>query len=257
MKKFKYLAMAMFAILASVSFSACSSDDDNDSGSATGGSAFTTVDGRTVNYKYLYVTPLNEDDELDTKNVTHYELEAVTEDLLYYRQHPEKAKDDALYSYLVTDVAVEDLNKELTEFDIDISYDNNLKRDAYFNDDEDDDDDEYPIASTHIWYTSPWDQRENPSGTMKITKSGNTFKIVTTEITVLASEMGVDDGITSSARRTRCKLGFESSNVLQPGSAALYGLDSPTKTVVVNDEADRHFLKSLRAQKTLQARCLE
>lgn len=68
MKNLKYFVMAMFAILASVSFSACSSDDDKDGGGSTGGSAFTTVDGRTVNYKYLYVVPLNDEDEFDTLN---------------------------------------------------------------------------------------------------------------------------------------------------------------------------------------------
>ncbi|WP_418937232.1 hypothetical protein [Leyella stercorea] len=34
MKNLKYFVMAMFAILASVSFSACSSDDDKDGGAA-------------------------------------------------------------------------------------------------------------------------------------------------------------------------------------------------------------------------------
>lgn len=175
MKNLKYFVMAMFAILASVSFSACSSDDDKDGGGSTGGSAFTTVDGRTVNYKYLYVVPLNDEDEFDTKNVAMYELDASTEDLLYYRQHPDKAKDNMFYSYMSTDLYVEDLNKEITEFDLWINYDCNLKRDVSLDDDDDDDDSKYPVASTHISYTTP-DQGEFSSGTLKITKSGNTLK---------------------------------------------------------------------------------
>lgn len=249
MKNLKYFVMAMFAILASVSFSACSSDDDKDGGGSTGGSAFTTVDGRTVNYKYLYVVPLNEEDEFDTKNVAMYELDASTEDLLYYRQHPDKAKDNMFYSYMSTDLYVEDLNKEITEFDLWINYDCNLKRDVSLDDDDDDDDSKYPVASTHISYTTP-DQGEFSSGTLKITKSGNTFKIATTEITVLASEMGEDEDECDFSRRTKCKLGFESSNLLSVNP----GFDSPVKTIVVDDEADVRFLKSLTAKARKAAR---
>lgn len=183
--------MAMFAILASVSFSACSSDDDKDGGDSTGGSAFTTVDGRYV----------------------------------------------------------EDLNKEITEFDLWINYDCNLKRDVSLDDDDDDDDSKYPVASTHISYTTP-DQGEFSSGTLKITKSGNTFKIATTEITVLASEMGEDEDECDFSRRTKCKLGFESSNLLSVNP----GFDSPVKTIVVDDEADVRFLKSLTAKARKAAR---
>ena len=245
MKNLKCFVMAMFAILASVSFSACSSDDDKDGGGSTSGSAFSTVDGRTVNYKYLYVIPMDDEDEFDTKNVTMYELAATTEDLLYYRQHPGEVKDNMFYSYMSTDVAVEDLNKEMTEFDLEINYDCNLKRDINFDDDDDDDDSKYPVASTHIFYTTPWDQKKNPSGTLKITKSGNTFKIATTEITMLASEKGeAEDGCDDSSRRTKCKLGFESSNLLSVNP----GFDSPVKTIVVDDEADMRFLKSLTAK---------
>lgn len=246
MKNLKCFVMAMFAILASVSFSACSSDDDKDGG----GSAFSTVDGRTVNYKYLYVIPLNDEGEFDTKNVAMYELDASTEDLLYYRQHPDKAKDNMFYSYMSTDVDVEDLNKELTEFDLWINYDCNLKRDVSFDDDDDYDDSKYPVASTHISYTTP-DQWEFSYGTLKITKSGNTFKIATTEITVLASEMGeAEDGCDDSSRRTKCKFGFESSNLLSVEP----GFDSPVKTIVVDDEADMRFMKSLTAKARKAAR---
>lgn len=248
MKNLKYFVMAMFAILASVSFSACSSDDDKDGGGSTGGSAFTTVDGRTVNYKYLYVVPLNDEGEFDTKNVAMYELDASTEDLLYYRQHPDKAKDNMFYSFMSIDLCVEDWNKEITEFDLWINYDCNLKRDVSL--DDDDDDSKYPVASTHISYTTQEDQGEFSSGTLKTTKSGNTFKIATTEITVLASEMGEDEEECDFSRRTKCKLGFESSNLLSVNP----GFDSPVKTIVVDDEADVRFLKSLTAKARKAAR---
>ena len=49
MKQIKYLLMAFIALFTCVSFSACSSDDDGDGGgSSKKGSAFSTVDGRTV-----------------------------------------------------------------------------------------------------------------------------------------------------------------------------------------------------------------
>ena len=224
--------MAMFAILASVSFSACSSDDDKDGGGSTGGSAFSTLDGRTVKYKYLYV--VSEVDDGDT----FYGLFASTEDLFYYRQHPEKVKDNMVYSYMALDTYADELNKPQHQFDVEVHYDCNLKEGI--TDDEDDSD--FPVASTHIWYTTPWDQDESSTETLTIKKSGNTFKVETTELTFLASEKGVDDGIDNSSRRTKGKIAFESSNLI---SAVL---DSP-EVVSVKSAKDREFLKSLRARR--------
>ena len=222
----------MFAILASVSFSACSSDDDKDGGGSTGGSAFSTLDGRTVKYKYLYV--VSEVDDGDT----FYGLFASTEDLFYYRQHPEKVKDNMVYSYMALDTYADELNKPQHQFDVEVHYDCNLKEGI--TDDEDDSD--FPVASTYIWYTTPWDQDESSTETLTIKKSGNTFKVETTELTFLASEKGVDDGIDSSSRRTKGKIAFESSNLISEV------LDSP-EIVFVKSEKDRKFLKSLRARR--------
>ena len=222
----------MFAILASVSFSACSSDDDKDGGGSTGGSAFSTLDGRTVKYKYLYV--VSEVDDGDT----FYGLFASTEDLFYYRQHPEKVKDNRVYSYMALDTYADELNKPQHQFDVEVNYDCNLKEGI--TDDEDDSD--FPVASTHIWYSTPWDQDESSTETLTIKKSGNTFKVETTELTCLASEKGVDDGIDSSSRRTKGKIAFESSNLISEV------LDSP-EVVFVKSEKDRKFLKSLRARR--------
>lgn len=224
--------MAMFAILASVSFSACSSDDDKDGGGSTGGSAFSTLDGRTVKYKYLYV--VSEVDDGDT----FYGLFASTEDLFYYRQHPEKVKDNMVYSYMALDTYADELNKPQHQFDVEVHYDCNLKEGI--TDDEDDSD--FPVASTYIWYTTPWDQDESSTETLTIKKSGNTFKVETTELTFLASEKGVDDGIDSSSRRTKGKIAFESSNLISEV------LDSP-EVVFVKSAKDRKFLKSLRARR--------
>ena len=224
--------MAMFAILASVSFSACSSDDDKDGGGSTGGSAFSTLDGRTVKYKYLYV--VSEVDDGDT----FYGLFASTEDLFYYRQHAEKVKDNMVYSYMALDTYADELNKPQHQFDVEVHYDCNLKEGI--TDDEDDSD--FPVASTYIWYTTPWDQDESSTETLTIKKSGNTFKVETTELTFLASEKGVDDGIDSSSRRTKGKIAFESSNLI---SAVL---DSP-EVVFVKSAKDSKFLKSLRARR--------
>ena len=224
--------MAMFAILASVSFSACSSDDDKDGGGSTGGSAFSTLDGRTVKYKYLYV--VSEVDDGDT----FYGLFASTEDLFYYRQHPEKVKDNMVYSYMALDTYADELNKPQHQFDVEVNYDCNLKEGI--TDDEDDSD--FPVASTYIWYTTPWDQDESSTETLTIKKSGNTFKVETTELTFLASEKGVDDGIDSSSRRTKGKIAFESSNLISDVQ------DSP-QVVFVKSAKDRKFLKSLRARR--------
>ena len=224
--------MAMFAILASVSFSACSSDDDKDGGGSTGGSAFSTLDGRTVKYKYLYV--VSEVDDGDT----FYGLFASTEDLFYYRQHPEKVKDNMVYSYMALDTYADELNKPQHQFDVEVNYDCNLKEGI--TDDEDDSD--FPVASTHIWYSTPWDQDESSTETLTIKKSGNTFKVETTELTFLASEKGVDDGIDDYSRRTKGKIAFESSNLISDVQ------DSP-QVVFVKSAKDREFLKSLRARR--------
>ena len=232
MKQIKYLLMAFIALFTCVSFSACSEDDEGGGGSSKNGSAFSTVDGRTVKYKYLYVVSYVDNDG------PSYELCASTEDLFYYRQHPEKVKDNMVYSYMSLDMYGEEFNKPQHQFDVQIGYDCNLKEGI--TDDEDDSD--FPVASTHIWYTTPWDQDESSTETLTVKKSGNTFKVETTELTFLASEKGVDDGIYSSSRRTKGKIAFESSNLISEV------LDSP-EVVFVKSEKDRNFLKSLRARR--------
>lgn len=232
MKQIKYLLMAFIALFTCVSFSACSEDDEGGGGSSKNGSAFSTLDGRTVKYKYLYVVSYVDNDG------PSYELCASTEDLFYYRQHPEKVKDNMVYSYMSLDMYGEEFNKPQHQFDVQIGYDCNLKEGI--TDDEDDSD--FPVASTHIWYTTPWDQDESSTETLTVKKSGKTFKVETTELTFLASEKGVDDGIDSSSRRTKGKIAFESSNLVSEV------LDSP-EVVFVKSEKDRKFLKSLRARR--------
>lgn len=233
MKQIKYLLMAFIALFTCVSFSACSEDDEGGGGSSKNGSAFSTLDGRTVKYKYLYVVSYVDNDG------PSYELCASTEDLFYYRQHPEKVKDNMVYSYMSLDMYGEEFNKPLHQFDVQIGYDCNLKEGI--TDDEDDSD--FPVASTYIWYTTPWDQDESSTETLTVKKSGNTFKVETTELTFLASEMGADeDGVDDYSRRTKGKIAFESSNLV---SAVL---DSP-EVVFVKSAKDRKFLKSLRARR--------
>ena len=236
MKQIKYLLMAFIALFTCVSFSACSEDDEGGGGSSKNGSAFSTLDGRTVKYKYLYVVSYVDNDG------PSYELCASTEDLFYYRQHPEKVKDNMVYSFMSLDMYGEEFNKPLHQFDVQIGYDCNLQHDISIDDSEDEDYTENPVASTHIWYQTPWDQDESSTETLTVKKSGNTFKVETTELTFLASEKGVDDGIDSSSRRTKGKIAFESSNLV---SAVL---DCP-EVVFVKSAKDRKFLKSLRARR--------
>ena len=140
---------------------------------------------------------------------------------------------------MALDTYADELNKPQHQFDVEVHYDCNLKEGI--TDDEDDSD--FPVASTYIWYTTPWDQDESSTETLTVKKSGNTFKVETTELTFLASEMGAeDDCFDSSSRRTKGKIAFESSNLI---SAVL---DSP-EVVFVKSEKDRKFLKSLRARR--------
>ena len=144
-----------------------------------------------------------------------------------------------VYSYMALDTYADELNKPQHQFDVEVNYDCNLKEGI--TDDEDDSD--FPVASTHIWYSTPWDQDESSTETLTIKKSGNTFKVETTELTFLASEKGADDdGIDNYSRRTKGKIAFESSNLISEV------LDSP-EVVFVKSAKDRKFLKSLRARR--------
>lgn len=232
MKTIKYLSMAIVAMFSCFTFSACSSDDDSENNSGKG-CTFTIVDGRKVEYKYTYVIPSKDGEYGDASGIDSYELCATTEDLLYYRKNPSKLKDGMLYSVMSIDVDAAGIGSSQKNFDIEVSYDNNLKRDVLFEDDFDDDDN-YPIAPTHIWYTSDRDL----TSSLTVNKSGKTFTVESTELPVLASEMGRDDGIEpSSARKTTCTVAFSSSNYVT--------YSSRSTVVVVTDKADRRFLKSL------------
>lgn len=236
MKTIKYLSMVIVAMFSCFSFTACSSDDDNDSENNSGkASTFTIVDGRKVVYKYTYVIPSKDGEYGDANGIDSYELCATTEDLLYYRKNPSKLKDGMLYSIMSIDVDAAGIGSSQTNFNISVSYDNNLKRDVLFEDDFDDDDN-YPIAPTHIWYTSDSDL----TSSLTVNKSGKTFTIESTELPVWASEMGGDDGIDdSSARKTTCTVAFSSNNYVT--------YSSRSTVVVVTDKSDRLFLKSLKS----------
>lgn len=155
MKTIKYLSMAIVAMFSCFTFSACSNDDDSENNSGKG-STFTIVDGRKVEYKYTYVIPSKDGEYGDANGIDSYELCATTEDLLYYRKNPSKLKDGMLYSMMSIDVDAAGLGSPQKNIGIQVSYDNNLKRDVLFEDDFDDDDN-YPIAPTHIEYTSDHD----------------------------------------------------------------------------------------------------
>lgn len=227
MKTIKYLSMAIVAMFSCFTFSACSSDDDSENNNGKG-STFTIVDGRKVEYKYTYVIPSKDGEYGDANGIDSYELCATTEDLLYYRKNPSKLKDGMLYSMMSIDVDAAGLGSPQKNIGIQVSYDNNLKRDVLFEDDFDDDDN-YPIAPTHIEYTSDHDL----TSSLTVNKSGKTFTVKSTELPVLASEMGGDDG----ERKTTCTVAFSSSNYVTYSSRSI---------VVVTDKADRRFLKSLK-----------
>lgn len=228
MKTIKYLSMAIVAMFSCFTFSACSSDDDSENNSGKG-ITFTIVDGRKVEYKYTYVIPSKDGEYGDANGIDSYELCATTEDLLYYRKNPSKLKDGMLYSMMSIDVDAAGLGSPQKNIGIQVSYDNNLKRDVLFEDDFDDDDN-YPIAPTHIEYISDHDL----TSSLTVNKSGKTFTVKSTELPVLASEMGGDDG----ERKTTCTVAFSSSNYVTYSSRSI---------VVVTDKADRRFLKSLKS----------
>lgn len=228
MKTIKYLSMAIVAMFSCFTFSACSSDDDSENNNGKG-STFTIVDGRKVEYKYTYVIPSKDGEYGDANGIDSYELCATTEDLLYYRKNPSKLKDGMLYSMMSIDVDAAGLGSPQKNIGIQVSYDNNLKRDVLFEDDFDDDDN-YPIAPTHIEYISDHDL----TSSLTVNKSGKTFTVKSTELPVLASEMGGDDG----ERKTTCTVAFSSSNYVTYSSRSI---------VVVTDKADRRFLKSLKS----------
>ena len=228
MKTIKYLSMAIVAMFSCFTFSACSSDDYSENNSGKG-STFTIVDGRKVEYKYTYVIPSKDGEYGDANGIDSYELCATTEDLLYYRKNPSKLKDGMLYSMMSIDVDAAGLGSPQKNIGIQVSYDNNLKRDVLFEDDFDDDDN-YPIAPTHIEYISDHDL----TSSLTVNKSGKTFTVKSTELPVLASEMGGDDG----ERKTTCTVAFSSSNYVTYSSRSI---------VVVTDKADRRFLKSLKS----------
>lgn len=229
MKTIKYLSMAIVAMFSCFTFSACSSDDNDSENNSGKGNTFTIVDGRKVEYKYTYVIPSKDGEYGDANGIDSYELCATTEDLLYYRKNPSKLKDGMLYSMMSIDVDAAGLGSPQKNIGIQVSYDNNLKRDVLFEDDFDDDDN-YPIAPTHIEYISDHDL----TSSLTVNKSGKTFTVKSTELPVLASEMGGDDG----ERKTTCTVAFSSSNYVTYSSRSI---------VVVTDKADRRFLKSLKS----------
>ena len=229
MKTIQYLSMAIVAMFSCFTFSACSSDDNDSENNSGKGNTFTIVDGRKVEYKYTYVIPSKDGEYGDANGIDSYELCATTEDLLYYRKNPSKLKDGMLYSMMSIDVDAAGLGSPQKNIGIQVSYDNNLKRDVLFEDDFDDDDN-YPIAPTHIEYISDHDL----TSSLTVNKSGKTFTVKSTELPVLASEMGGDDG----ERKTTCTVAFSSSNYVTYSSRSI---------VVVTDKADRRFLKSLKS----------
>lgn len=185
-----------------------SSDDDKESSLSD---TYSTVDGRTVQYKYCYIIPNIDEGEYD------YEFTAFDVDVLYYKQHPEKIKNDMVYSYLTVDIPAESINDAngTKTFEIEVSYDHNMKR-VLIDEENDIDESTLPSASTSIWYTNIYDYGTGFSKTDVIfaTQSGNSFKVTGKDISILASKMGNDNaGIDKNSRKTTCSFAFESNNV--------------------------------------------
>lgn len=198
----KKFILSICLCLAAVSmFSSCSDDDDDNGGGGASGSSFATVDGRTVNFKFCYIIPFDHDDVYSDDR--GYELCAATVDLLSF--NPNKVKYNDTYSYMSIVVSLDESN-QVRNYDIEIGFDDSL----YLLVDDEDSDEDY-VAPTFIWYTSDWNVSlpEIP-----FSKDGKHFKISSFETPVLASEMGVDDGIDDNCRKTTAKIGFESSNVI-------------------------------------------
>lgn len=207
----KKFILSICLCLAAVSmFSSCSDDDDDNGGGGASGSSFATVDGRTEKFKCCYIIPFDHDDVYSDER--GYELCASTVDLLSL--NPNKVKYNDTFSYLSIDVILDESN-QVRDCDIEIGFDDSLYQAVVDKDFDEDSDEDYYVAPTYIWYISDWNVSLSE---IPFSKDGNHFKISSFEFPVLASEMGVDDGIDDNCRKTTAKIGFESSNVINVNS---------------------------------------
>jgi len=218
LKRYFYLFLTLLTVCFSVALTSCGDDDDNDGTpnnngnndtELTGkGTAYTTVDGRTVKYKYLYVLP-------DEENGVYrsYGLWAYTVDIDYYLQHPNEIKDNMYTSMLYIEVPVSAFNSGVITFDnildIEISYDDPLK--GILVDDNPELEKTLVYPSTHIWYCNDYTYKNQVN--IAVSRTGNTFKATGIDVPMLASKMGVDEGIDDNSRKTTASFGFESDNL--------------------------------------------
>lgn len=210
--------------------SCSSSDDDKESSSSA---TYSTIDGRTVQFKYCYIIPNIDEGEYD------YEFTAFDVDVLYYKQHPEKIKNDMVYSFLTIHIPAESINdvNGTKTFEIEVAYDHNMKRVQIDEDNDDIDESTLPSASTSIWYTNDADHKLNKTDAIFATHSGNSFKILGKNINIFASEMGNDNaGINKNSRKTTCSFAFESNNV--------YNMTRANVTIITDSE-EINFIKKL------------
>ena len=249
LKRYFYLFLTLFTVCVSVALTSCGDDDDNNGTpnnngnndtEVTGkGTAYTTVDGRTVKYKYLYVLPLEENGV-----ITSYELWAYTVDPDYYIQHPDEIKDNMYTSMLFIALPVSAFNSGVITFDnvqdIEISYDDPLK--GMLVDDNPELEKTLVYPSTHIWYCDDYTYKNKVN--IAVSRTGNTFKATGIDVPMLASKMGVDEGIDDTSRKTTASFGFESDN-----------LDTRKLSVenvnIVKDAKTINILRSIRKQQVV------
>ena len=229
MKKLHSILVMLMLLAFGLSFTSCSSDDEEEGGGTEVKKCYVKIDGKQIDFNYAYYY---EEGNMDS------EIQFSTVDLLYYLQNPDKIKKGILIS-----MAYIEFEKDLTSgttlnYEFEVEYNQDL---FFAFDNPDEGDEEWQPGGSYNWYINDWDKENTP---LNITKSNTYYKISASSIPMMASDG--DDGFDSMVtyRKTTADLYFEGTPIdIRNLAISEY---SKSVTVVKVDKPTMQLIKKIR-----------
>lgn len=209
----------LLALVCSMSFISCSSDDDEEGGSTGVKKCYIKIDGKQKNFKYAYYYGDEYGDVIEFTDI----------DILYYYKNPDKIKKGTMFSWAVIYSTRNFVSGTTTNYEFEYSPEEDLYANRY------EDEDERPEESYYCFYDG------SPTTPINISVNDDYYIID-------APEMKLDfiDESISYSPIGEATADFYFEGTLQDMS---FMLEDEVMTVIKVDKPTLQWLKSMRTKK--------
>lgn len=209
----------LLALVCSMSFISCSSDDDEEGGSTGVKQCYIKIDGKQKNFKYAYYYGDEYGDDIEFTDI----------DILYYYKNPDKIKKGTMFSWAVIYSTNNFVSGMTTDYEFQYSPEEDLYANRY------EDEDERPLESYYCFYDG------SPTTPINISVNDDYYIID-------APEMKLDfiDESISYSPIGEATADFYFEGTLQDWP---FMMEDEVMTVIKVDKPTMQWLKSMRTKK--------